>query len=154
MILKKQEKDNKVKAIYSSSNICASTYDKSTKDLIIIFSKGSQYLYNNVSESDYMRFELADSQGAVMNTHIKKYTFTKLADVATKEIINEVTVLKTADDKIIIDAAVTEIVNKMKDVISHYDNSNAIESGLLNKVKDAIGVYDKTIESKLDKVNG
>ena len=154
MILKKQEKDNKVKAIYSSSNICASTYDKSTKDLIIIFSKGTQYLYNNVSESDYMRFELADSQGAVMNTHIKKYTFTKLADVDTKEIINEVTVLKTADDKIIIDAAVTEIVNKMKDVISHYDNSNSIESGLLGKVKDAIGVYDKAIESKLDKVNG
>jgi hypothetical protein len=154
MILKKQEKDNLVKAIYSSSNICASTYDKSTKDMVIIFSKGSQYQYTGVSESDYMRFELADSQGAVMNTHIKKYPFTKLADVDTKTIINEVATLKSADEKIKINAAVIAMIDKMKAVVTYYDTTEGIESGLLDKVKDAIAAYDKVIEPKLDKVNG
>ena len=154
MILKRQEKDNLVKAIYSSSNICASTYDKSTKNLVIIFSKGGQYEYTGVSESDYMRFELADSQGAVMNTHIKKYPFSKLADVDTKTIINEVSTLKAADEKVKIDAAAAAMVGKMKAVITYYDTTEGVESGLLSKLKDAIAEYDKIIEPKLDKVNG
>jgi hypothetical protein len=153
MILKRQEKDNLVKAIYSSSNICASTYNKSTKDMVIIFSKGGQYQYTGVSESDYLRFEMADSQGSVMNSHIKKYPFTKLADVDTKTIINEVTTLKAAEEKIKIDAAAAAMVHKMKAVIAHYDNSNGVESGLLSKLKDAMSEYDKVIEPKLDKVN-
>ena len=154
MILKRQEKDNLVKAIYSSSNICASTYDKSTKNLVIIFSKGGQYEYTGVSESDYMRFERADSQGAVMNTHIKKYPFSKLADVDTKTIINEISTLKVADEKIKIDAAAAAMVDKMKAVITYYDTTEGVESGLLSKLKDAIAEYDKIIEPKLDKVNG
>lgn len=154
MILKKQEKDNLVKAIYSSSNICASTYDKSTKNLIIIFSKGGQYEYNGVSESDYMRFELADSQGAVMNTHIKKYPFTRLSDVDTKNIINEVENLKIAEDKAKIDAAAANMIDKLKSLITYYDVSSEIESDLFGKAKNAMAEYDKVIEPKLDKVNG
>jgi hypothetical protein len=81
MILKKQTKDNLVKAIYASSNICASTYDTQTKDLVIIFNNGGQYKYPNVSETDYTRFEIADSQGAIFNSHIKKYDFQKFKQV-------------------------------------------------------------------------
>ena len=154
MILKRQEKDNLVKAIYSSSNICASTYNKSTKDMVIIFSKGGQYQYTGVSESDYLRFEMADSQGSVMNSHIKKYPFTKLADVDTKTIINEVTTLKAADEKLKIAAAAAAMVDKMKAVITYYDTTEGVESGLLSKLKDAMAEYDKVIEPKLDKVNG
>ncbi len=154
MILKRQEKDNLVKAIYSSSNICASTYDKSTKNMVIIFSKGNQYQYAGVSEADYLRFEVADSQGAVMNTHIKKYPFTKLADVDTKTIINEVATLKADEDKIKINAAVVAMIEKMKAVVTYYDTTEGVESGLLDKVKDAIAAYDKVIKSKVDKVNG
>ena len=97
---------------------------------------------------------MADSQGAVMNTHIKKYPFTKLADVDTKIIINEVATLKDANEKINIDAAVATMVDKMKAVVNYYDTTEGVESGLLDKVKDAIAEYDKVIEPKLDKVNG
>lgn len=90
MILKKQEKNEKVKAIYSSSNICASTYDKDTKSLVIIFNNGGQYLYEGVSLTDYTRFESADSQGIVMNSHIKKHPFTKLDKVDTTAILTEI----------------------------------------------------------------
>ncbi len=152
MILKRQEKDNLVKAIYSSSNICASTYDKTTKNMVVIFAKGGQYQYNGVSEADYLRFEVADSQGAVMNTHIKKYPFTKLADVDTKTIINEVVTLKAAEEKIKIDAAAFNIVDKMRAIVTYYDTTGNLETGLLDKSKDAIAAYDKIIEPKLDKV--
>ena len=90
MILKKQEKNGKIKAMYSSSNICASIYDTTTNELTLIFNNGGQYKYTGVSNTDYMRFEIADSQGSVMNTHIKKYPFTKLDKVDTTEILKEV----------------------------------------------------------------
>ena len=154
MILKRQEKDNLVKAIYSSSNICASTYDKSTKNMVIIFAKGHQYQYAGVSEADYLRFEVADSQGSVMNTHIKKYPFTKLADVDTKTIINEVTTLKAADEKVKIDSAANNMVDRMRAIVTYYDTTGNIETMLLGKAKDAMSEYDKVIEPKLDKVNG
>lgn len=152
MILKRQEKDNLVKAIYSSSNICASTYDKTTKNMVVIFAKGGQYQYNGVSEADYLRFEVADSQGAVMNTHIKKYPFTKLVDVDTKTIINEVVTLKAAEEKIKIAAAAFNIVDKMRAIVTYYDKTGNLETGLLDKSKDAIAAYEKIIEPKLDKV--
>ena len=75
MLLKTQEQDNKKKSIYASSNICASIYDKSTSALTILFNNGGQYVYEGVTNTDYTRFEMADSQGAVFNSHIKKYPF-------------------------------------------------------------------------------
>ena len=71
MILKKQEKNGVVKALYDSSNIVASIYNPATSDLDLIFKAGTKYRYNGVSKSDYMRFEIAESQGTVFNTHIK-----------------------------------------------------------------------------------
>ena len=154
MILKKQEKENKVKAIYSSSNICASTYDKQTQSLTIIFNNGGQYDYEGVSGTDYARFELADSQGAVFNTHIKKYSFSKLDKVDVKDILVEVDSIKNAEDKIKIDHAIKTMVDKMKDVAQYYDTTGDVETGLLTKLREAIVEYDKTIDSKVDKVNG
>ena len=153
MILKKQEKDNKVKAIYSSSNICASTYDKQTQGLTIIFNNGGQYVYEGVSGTDYARFELADSQGAVFNTHIKKYSFSKLDKVDVKDILVEVDSIKNAEEKIKIDYAIKMMVDKMKDVTQYYDTTGDVETGLLTKLREAIVEYDKTIDSKIDKVN-
>lgn len=154
MILKKQEKDNKVKAIYSSSNICASTYDKTKKTLTIIFNHGGQYQYDNVSGSDYMRFEIADSQGKVLNSHIKSHTTTKLDAVDTKTILAEVTNIKAADDKVIIDHAVKGLIGRMKAVTIYYDKTESLESGLLAKAKEAIANYEAVIAPKLDTVNG
>jgi hypothetical protein len=154
MLLKTQEQENKKKSIYASSNICASIYDKSTSALTIIFNNGGQYIYEGVSNTDYTRFEMADSQGAVFNSHIKKYPFQKLDKVDVKDILVEVNKIKGAEDKAKIDYAIKVMVDQMKAVITYYDTTSDVESGLLSKAKDAIAAYDKAVEPKLDKVNG
>jgi hypothetical protein len=154
MLLKSQEQDNKTKSIYASSNICASIYDKSTNALTIFFNNGGQYLYEGVTKGDYLRFEMADSQGAVFSSHIKKYPFQKLDKIDVKDILVEINDIKGAEDKAKIDYAVKVMIDQMKSIITYYDSTNDVESGLLSKVKDAIATYDKVIEPKLDKVNG
>jgi hypothetical protein len=154
MLLKKQEQDNKTKSIYASSNICASIYDKDSSSLTIIFNNGGQYIYEGVTKGDYLRFEMADSQGAVFNSHLKKYSFKKLDKVDVKDILVEVNTIKNAEEKVMIDYAVGVMLEKMKAVIQYHNTSGELESGLLAKVKEAIADYDKTIDSKLDKVNG
>ena len=144
MILKRQEKDGLVKAMYDSSNIVASVYNNNTNDLEIIFKAGTRYKYPNVSKSDYMRFEIAESQGSVFNTHIKKYTYEKLTNVDASQIIQEADTLKVAEDNALIKAKQIELVNRLKDslsigeaISSDNDSSEArslfIES--LNKLK-------------------
>jgi hypothetical protein len=154
MLLKTQEQDNKTKSIYASSNICASVYDKSNNSLTIIFNNGGQYLYEGVTNTDYTRFEMADSQGVVFTSHIKKYPFKKLDKVDVKDTLVEITNIQGAEDKAKIDYVIKVMIDQMKSVITYYDSTSDIESGLLNKAKDAISAYDKAIEPKLDKVNG
>ena len=148
MLLKKQETDNKVKSIYESSNICASTYDKSNSSLTIIFNNGGQYIYENVSSSDYLRFEVADSQGAVFNSHLKKYSFQKLDKVDVKDILIEINSIKNIEDTIKINHAVGLMVDKMITFSKYYETTREVETGLLNKVREAIADYDKVIDSK------
>ena len=145
MLLKRIEKDNKIKAIYSSSNICASTYDKQNKDLIIIFNNGGQYKYSSVSETDFTRFELGDSQGNIFNSHIKKYSFEKLDKIDTKEILTEVELIKAVEDKAKTNAVIKSMFNKMKYLVTFYDTTNSIEPNLFEKLKIAISEYDKNI---------
>jgi hypothetical protein len=147
MILKKQQKDNLVKAIYASSNICASTYDTKTKDLVIIFNNGGQYKYPNVSETDYTRFEIADSQGVVFNSHIKKYDFQKLDKVDTAAIIKEVNELKDADKQIKVNHYAKEMIEKMRAVISYYESTDSIDPALYTKVKSTMDDYENIISS-------
>ena len=117
MILKKQEKDNVIKAMYSSSTILASIYDKEKQDLTVIFNKGGQYKYIGVPSTDYTRFEIADSQGIILNSHIKKYTFEKLADVNPDAIVKEIDALKVAERNVLLKAKQDAIVTSMKELI-------------------------------------
>ena len=113
MIVKRLEKNGKIKAMYSSSTICGSVYDTATKELTVIFNNGGQYKYPDVASTDYMRFETADSNGSTFNTYIKKkYTtfekLDKLSDTALATILKEVEELKTKekmtnDEKIVND---------------------------------------------------
>lgn len=153
MILKKQEKENKIKAIYSSSNICASTYDKDNQTLSIIFNNGGQYLYENVSSTDYTRFELADSQGAIFNSHIKKYSFKKLDKVDPTEILNEVNNYKESEDKIVLNHATKTMIESMRAIITYYDTTNNVDSGQFSTVKEKIEAYD-ALTTKKDGVKG
>jgi hypothetical protein len=124
MILKRQEKDGIVKAMYDSSNIIASIYNTTTSDLEIIFKAGTKYKYPSVSKSDYMRFEIAESQGAVFNTHIKKYTYEKLANVDVSQILNEAENLKVGEEKALREATILKLVEKIKYLANLADKDN------------------------------
>ena len=83
--------------MYKSSNILGSTYLVETGDLTLIFNKGARYKYAKVSKTDYTRFEMADSQGKVFNTHIKPYSFEKLDAVDPDAIVKEINELYGAE---------------------------------------------------------
>jgi hypothetical protein len=124
MILKRQEKDGIVKAMYDSSNIVASIYNNNTSDLEIIFKAGTKYRYPKVSKSDYMRFEIAESQGVVFNTHIKKYTSEKLANVDISQILVETQTLKVDEEKALKEGVVKKLIDKIKYLSSVADTNN------------------------------
>lgn len=146
MVLKRQEKNEKVKAIYSSSNICASTYDKATQALVIIFNNGGQYLYENVSPTDYTRFEVADSQGAIFNSHIKKYPFQKMDKVNVSEILGEIENLKDSESKAKVKYSIDTLVDTMKIIINYYESTNEIDVNHYAKLKQSIEKYDELIK--------
>jgi len=114
MILKRLEKGTVIKALYDSSNVLGSVYNTETNDLDLIFKSGQKYRYKGVSRSDYMRLEIAESQGQVFNTHIKKYVFEKLDKVDPTKILEEADDLKAKEDKALYDAKKIELIDKMK----------------------------------------
>ena len=149
MILKKQEKNGKVKAMYSSSNICASVYDTATGDLTLIFNNGGQYQYAAVSKTDYMRFEMAESQGSVMNTHIKKYPFTKLDKVDTTEILKEVQDLSaTAEPEVTPEMATKQMLGDMSTIIANYIKNGNITATSLGLLKVSMGQYEEVTKNQ------
>ena len=149
MILKKQEKNGKVKAMYSSSNICASVYDTATGDLTLIFNNGGQYQYAGVSKTDYMRFEMADSQGSVMNTHIKKYPFTKLDKVDTTEILKEVQDLSaTVEPEVTPEMATKQMLGDMSTIIANYIKNGNITATSLGLLKVSMYQYEEVTKKQ------
>lgn len=137
MILKKIEKDNVIKAIYKSSNILASKYDKSLKELTITFNRGSVYIYKDVSMSDYTRFEISESQGSVLNSTIKKYDVLKGSDVDPATIILEIERHKVDE----ISALAESIVKSMSSIIKSHESIGSISSVELTRVQQLISKY-------------
>ena len=143
MILKRVEKENVVKAIYDSSNILASEYNKSTKDLIITFKRGAQYKYLGVSSSDYMRFEIADSQGSVLNSHIKAYTFEKCENVDANLITEEIDKLKKEE----VIKRQESIIGEMERIVSDFDQNQTFnETRLMGLVKTITNYFNPVNE--------
>jgi hypothetical protein len=148
MILKRVEKDNKIKAMYSSSTICATIFDTQTKDLTVIFNNGGQYKYPNVSLTDYTRVEISESTGSDFNTHIKKkYTnfekLDKITDTALSAIIKEVEELKAADDKIQLEAKTKTMLDSMTRLIAGYIATGKVEKTIFKNVESSIADYNK-----------
>jgi len=114
MILKRQEKDGVIKAMYDSSNVLGSIYDTNTSNLDLIFKSGQKYRYANVSKSDYTRLEIAESQGQIFNTHIKKYAAEEMEKVDTSKILEEAVDLKAKEDNAIYEAIKLELIEKIK----------------------------------------
>ena len=148
MLLKKLENNGEIRATYSSSNIVSSIYDKATKALTIIFTNGGQYKYSDVSLTDYTRFELADSQGAVHNSHIKKHTFETLAKVDTKALLVEVSELKDAEKKQLLEDSAIVMTHKLQGILNYYQIQGTIEPDLFKKGLDAMLDYKAKSEAK------
>jgi len=144
MILKRQEKDNIIKSIYNSSDILASVFDRGSNDLTLIFSKGRQYKYSNIKPADYLRFELAESQGKVFNSHIKTYGAQKLDDINPDLIIKEIETLKTVEAKADLDAKKGVIIKNMEDLLSFIkidDFDYLIMESKFNTIKTNMDIY-------------
>jgi len=86
MIISRVESGDIIKGYYKSSNISLSEYNKSTKDLTITFNYGGVYKYSDVPDKDYFRLELAESQGKVLNSHIKAYAFEQMDSVSKSDV--------------------------------------------------------------------
>jgi len=150
MILKRQEKDGVIKAMYSSSNICASTYNTVNNELTIIFNHGGQYKYADVTKTDYMRFELAESQGSVLNTHIKKYTSSKLDAVDTTEIIKEIETLKQDEDSHVSPETATKtMLETMSNIISNYLKNGNVTATSLKELKGVISTFENVTKKEV-----
>jgi len=148
MILKRQEKNGKIKAMYSSSTICGSVYDTATKDLTVIFNNGGQYKYPNVEATDYMRLETADSNGTAFSTYIKKkYTafekLDKLSDGALSMIIKEIDELKTAEKTVSIEDTTKLLMESIINVLSNYISSGNVNDDLVSVLQTKISDYQK-----------
>ena len=90
-VVKKTEKENGVvECLIDSSNILLSEYNKSKKTLKITFKAGTQYLYKDMLDRDYVRFEVSESQGSVFNKTMRKYEFEKLEKVDTSELLEQI----------------------------------------------------------------
>mgnify|MGYP003624526911 CR=1 FL=1 len=139
MILERVEKDGLVKAIYESSNIVASTYDKNKKDLNIIFKYGGSYTYQGVPDTDYLRFETAESQGVVLNKNLKKYPHLKHDNVDVSKFLEEIT--KSNDSEIF--AMEDGIIKSMKIMTSDFDNEGVFSINLLDRVSNMVNLYNE-----------
>lgn len=148
MLVKTLNENGLIKTTYSSSNIVASTYDKVSKELIITFSNGGQYKYYDVSLTDYTRFEMADSQGAVHNTHIKKYKYESLGKIDVSALITEINDLKENQKKQLLEDSAIVMVHKLQTILTHYHMTGVIEPDLFKKGIDAMNDYKTKSEVK------
>ncbi len=89
-VIKRTEKDNGVvECLIDSSNVLLSEYNRPERTLKVTFKAGTQYLYKDVIERDYVRFEVSESQGSVFNKTMRKYEFEKLGKIDTTELLEQ-----------------------------------------------------------------
>jgi hypothetical protein len=149
MIVKRIEKNNTIKVMYASSTICATTYEKDTKDLTVIFNNGGRYKYPNVSLTDYTRVETAESNGSSFNTHIKKnYTkFEKLDSLdesKIKAILAEIKELTPEEEKVDVVVVEKEMLESMGNLLTDYIKSGSVNKDILKRVTENLTKYKET----------
>lgn len=149
-LINRIENDGFIEVQYASSNIQSSMYNNNSGDLIITFSGGRQYFYSNVDKNDYMKFELAESQGKVFNSLIKnKYDATVItgSPIENKIIKEEETIsapeLKDGDDTHCpkFRTELTELLNRY----SEENGSNTPDYILANYLIDCLRTYNSVV---------
>jgi len=138
MILKRTVNEGVVKGLYDSTNILASEYDQTTNNLTVVFKNGGKYKYNGVIMKDFTRFELADSQGKILNTHIKNnYEFEALGKIDTKDILESVALLEKDSLQ-----EFAEVVRaKALDLIAEVDSNLELSDKRIDELESALAVY-------------
>jgi hypothetical protein len=90
VVKRTEREDGVVECLIDSSNILLSEYNKSKQTLKITFKAGTQYLYKDVLDRDYVRFEVSESQGSVFNKTMRKYEFDKLDKIDTSNLLEQI----------------------------------------------------------------
>jgi len=149
MLLTRIENNGLIKAMYSSSTICGSTFDTKTNDLTVIFNNGGRYKYPNIELSDYTRLETSDSSGSVFNTYIKKKytTFEKLENLPAdnlKQLLDQIETLKVAEDKASTDGKAKALVLAMNQLIGEYLATGDFNKTTLERLTVKLGEYSGT----------
>lgn len=139
MLLQRKEQNNEIKALYESSNILASNYHKDTKELILTFKKGVRYKYSDVSLTDYTRFELADSQGKVLTSHIQKYKFNIIDPIDPDNIELEVDSVREEEYKELLEIKRNTMIDSLKNLMIMYENG-------YNVTKDHLIIMERLIK--------
>lgn len=138
MILKRTVNEGVVKGLYDSSNILASEYDQKTTNLTVIFRNGGKYKYKNVGIKDFTRFELADSQGVVLNKHIiNVYEFEALGKIDTKTIIEDVVELQKQS----IQEFAEVVKDKAMNIVAEVDSNLELSDKSIGELENVIRVY-------------
>lgn len=70
LLLEEAQADNCFIAYYDSSNVLMSKYMYNSQHLLVLFSKGNQYVYEKVLPYHYQRFKVAASQGKALKEFI------------------------------------------------------------------------------------
>jgi len=136
MIIDKVEKNGIIEAIYESSNIVASKYNHTDKTLNIVFKHGGSYSYYNVDNTDYIRFETAESQGKILNSNIKRYSFSKNENVDTTKVVDKIKKLKQEE----IESFKNVIFKLLKENVLSYEQRG--DFSVLNKLYKTITSYN------------
>ena len=152
MLLKRIEKDGVIKAIYESINIVASVYNTNTNEMNLIFKAGTKYKYKDVSRADYLRFELADSQGTIFNTQFKKYLHEKMGNVDITKILEESTSIKKQEYDAALAVKKEKLTKTLKGTVLLIDGGKPFVQTLEVLKKDIDDFINKLNEIEKDEV--
>jgi len=86
VIKRTEREDGIIECLIDSSNILYSEYDQSG-NLKLTFKAGTRYLYKEVLNRDYVRFEVSESQGSVFNKTMRKYECVELAPLTENNLL-------------------------------------------------------------------
>lgn len=105
MLLRKQDENGVVEALFDSSNLYKALYLKEKKIMYVFFKKGGVYSYYNVDNAIYEQFETAESQGEFFTKHLKyntNYPYSKefvMKDFEINDLTNSINEAKSRLEK-------------------------------------------------------
>ena len=146
MIKNKSIVDGITRCSYDSSNVIASAYNEKNKQLSIVFKKGVQYLYENVSFDEYQMLETAKSQGSIFRTVVKDKEFEKGDDIDMPSLLLEIkSPAKGVSVKTELDKDEIQLVSIMKNFLIKHERKSDL---ILNDIKDVQYFLTKVIKNK------